>query len=155
MRDWNVAISEFPVELEVAIEAKRRNLAVVMGAPNVVLGKSHSNNVSAYEAIQHGAVDILCSDYYPPSMLQAVFLLHRRGMSMVEAVKLVSLNPAKALGLDEALGSIEVGKTADLLVVRERRELPTIQEVYVDGRSICQMTYHTLNDRVAVARGTR
>ncbi|GMA60432.1 hypothetical protein [Alicyclobacillus fastidiosus] len=73
MRNWNVAISEFPVELGVAIEAKQRGLAVVMGAPNVVLGKSHSNNVSAFEAISYGAVDILCSDYYPPSMLQAVF----------------------------------------------------------------------------------
>ncbi|MFB5189000.1 alpha-D-ribose 1-methylphosphonate 5-triphosphate diphosphatase [Alicyclobacillus fastidiosus] len=144
MRNWNVAISEFPVELGVAIEAKQRGLAVVMGAPNVVLGKSHSNNVSALEAISHGAVDILCSDYYPPSMLQAVFCLYRSGISMVDAVNLVSLNSAKALRINDSLGSIEIGKTADLLKIREYRQTPAIQEVYVEGNLVCQMSYRKL-----------
>lgn len=144
MRDWGLAISEFPVELDVAIAAKQRGLAVVMGAPNVVLGKSHSNNVSAFEAISHGAVAALCSDYYPPSMLQAVFFLYRNGMPMVEAVKLVSLNPARALGIDGALGSIEIDKTADLLQVRERRQIPSIEEVYVGGNLVCKMSYQKL-----------
>ncbi len=38
------------------------------------------------------------------------------GMSEAEALKLVTLNPAKQLGIDKRVGSIEVGKDADLVV---------------------------------------
>lgn len=38
------------------------------------------------------------------------------GMSEDEALKLVTLNPARQLGIDERVGSIEVGKDADLVV---------------------------------------
>lgn len=38
------------------------------------------------------------------------------GLSETEALKLVTLNPAKALHLDDKVGSIKVGKTADLVL---------------------------------------
>lgn len=38
------------------------------------------------------------------------------GLSPVQALKLVTLNPAKALGIDNEVGSIEAGKTADLVL---------------------------------------
>lgn len=38
------------------------------------------------------------------------------GLSPVQALKLVTLNPAKALGIDKEVGSIEVGKVADLVL---------------------------------------
>ncbi|MDF2958776.1 MAG: alpha-D-ribose 1-methylphosphonate 5-triphosphate diphosphatase [Paenibacillus sp.] len=139
--EWNAVISEFPVDMEVAVEAKRRGLHVVMGAPNVMLGRSHSNNLSAQEAVHAGVVDILCSDYYPPAMLRAVFLLYHQGISLPEAVNMVSLNPAKALGLDKDHGSIEIGKKADLLLVREHQQCPVIQKVWVGGQLVCQMDY--------------
>lgn len=148
MEDWDVAISEFPIELSVAIEAKRRGLHVVMGAPNVLLGRSHSDNLSALTAIEHGVVDILCSDYYPPSLLQSVFTLHGRGMPMHQAVNMVSLNPAKALGLADQTGSIEVGKIADLLVVSDGQSIPSIHEVYVGGSRVCKMHYADLTTRL-------
>ncbi len=49
------------------------------GAPNLVLGKSHSGNVSAAELAEGGLLDILSSDYVPASLLQAAFLLHQKG----------------------------------------------------------------------------
>ncbi|WP_127578966.1 alpha-D-ribose 1-methylphosphonate 5-triphosphate diphosphatase [Paenibacillus koleovorans] len=138
---WRGTISEFPIDLEIAVEAKRRGLFVVMGAPNVMLGRSHSNNLSAQEAIRAGVVDILCSDYYPPAMLRAVFLLHKQGLGIVEAVNMVSLNPARALRTDRDQGSIEVGKEADLLIVRETASFPVIEKVIVRGQVVCQMDY--------------
>lgn len=139
---WKGTISEFPVDMEVAVEAKQRGLYVVMGAPNIMLGRSHSGNLSAQDAVKAGVVDILCSDYYPPAMLRAVFFLHKQGIELVDAVNMVSLNPAKALHIDDRTGSIEVGKEADLLIVREnRQQSPVIEKVLVRGHVVCQMDY--------------
>ncbi|WP_191562134.1 alpha-D-ribose 1-methylphosphonate 5-triphosphate diphosphatase [Metabacillus idriensis] len=142
VKSWNAVISEFPIELEVAVKAKEEGLYVVMGAPNALLGKSHSNNVSALEAVMHGAVDILCSDYYPSSLLHAAFKLYKEGMPIYQAFNMVSLNPAKALGIENRVGSIEEGKLADLILVSEEEMSPVLQTVIVNGQIVCQMNYH-------------
>ena len=117
LQSWKASISEFPISLEIAEEAKKRGIYVVVGAPNLLLGGSHNKNLSSLEAIKAGVVDILCSDYYPGSLLQGIFYLYNLGFDLVETVKLATLNPAKALGLAESLGSIEIGKKADLLLI--------------------------------------
>ena len=136
-------ISEFPITLEVAAEAKRRGLHTVAGAPNVLLGGSHSGNLSAAEAIMQGSVDVLCSDYYPASMLHAVFQLHReKGLPLADMTRLVTLNPARAVGLGDELGSLEVGKRADVLVVRTLSDgFPHVANAIVDGRQLMTIGY--------------
>jgi alpha-D-ribose 1-methylphosphonate 5-triphosphate diphosphatase len=141
IKPWKTAISEFPISLEVAIAAKDRGLNVVMGAPNVLLGRSHSNNLSALEAINHGVVDMLCSDYYPSSLLHAVFHLYHQGFAMQAVVNMVSKNPAQALNLADEAGSLEVGKQADVLVVSEHNKRPMLQKVFSNGQLVCQMDY--------------
>lgn len=69
-------ISEFPITLEVAKKAKQSGLYTIVGAPNILLGGSHSGNLSAAEAIRHQCADILCSDYYPSALLHSIFTLH-------------------------------------------------------------------------------
>ncbi len=57
------------------------------------------------------------------------------GMSDAEALKLVTLNPAKQLGIDDRVGSIEVGKDADL-VIFDRHPLSiyaVVQKTFIDG----------------------
>ncbi|MFD1735180.1 phosphonate metabolism protein PhnM [Bacillus salitolerans] len=142
VKSWNATISEFPIELEVAKRAKEMGLYVVMGAPNALLGKSHSKNLSAIEAIQNGVVDILCSDYYPSSLLHAAFkLYHQHNIPIYKAINMVSINPARALGIDSEVGSIEIGKKADLLIVSEDRTRPVLETVFVNGMIVCQMRY--------------
>ncbi|TGA96030.1 phosphonate metabolism protein PhnM [Sporolactobacillus shoreae] len=139
---WKASISEFPITLEVARSAKDMGLFVVMGAPNLLLGKSHSNNLSAREAVREGLVDMMCSDYYPSSLLHAVFELHYElGMTLPHAVNMVTLNPARAMKLNHILGSIETGKKADLLIVAESGQKPVLQTVIVDGKKICELSY--------------
>jgi N-acetylglucosamine-6-phosphate deacetylase len=46
-------------------------------------------------------------------------LVKHVGLSLPEAVKMASLNPARAIGVDDRLGSIEVGKDASLIVIDE------------------------------------
>jgi alpha-D-ribose 1-methylphosphonate 5-triphosphate diphosphatase len=121
--NYHVTMSEFPVTLEAAQESKSRGIWVVMGAPNLLLGGSHSGNLCAREAIEAGAVDLLAADYYPGALVQATFLLDFDGvLPLHEAARLTSYNPAVALGLHDR-GSIEVGKLADLVLVEpsERR----------------------------------
>ena len=76
MRELGCTISEFPVSLEVARAARERGMSTVMGTPNILLGKSHSGNLSAREAVSNGVASVLCSDYYPTAMLQSAFALH-------------------------------------------------------------------------------
>ena len=153
MTRFNVAISEFPVTLEAALAARLRGLHVVMGAPNVLRGGSHSGNLSALEAIEAGVVDMLAADYSPAALLQAVFVIVNKGvLPLHEAAKLVSQNVAAALHFADR-GSIEVGQRADLVLVetaafpRVRGTLRHGMPIYWDGsmaqRSAAQMLVGT------------
>ena len=138
-----VDISEFPITLEVAKEAKSAGIAALLGAPNILLGGSHSGNLSAEAAVKEGCGDILCSDYYPQALLRAVFYLANKGvLTLPQAVKLVSLNPAKAVKIGDETGSLEVGKTADMLVIEKDMEgQPILKSVYIDGVAAMAMNY--------------
>ncbi len=103
-----VSIAEFPTTQEAARAAHRNGLAVLMGAPNVVRGKSHSGNISAADIAASGHLDVLSSDYVPSSLLPAVFRLAETvpGMNLPKALRMITLNPAHAAGLDDR-GAIE------------------------------------------------
>lgn len=111
-----VAISEFPRTQEALLTAIALDNAVVMGAPNVLLGGSHCGGLAASDAIRSGMCTILASDYYYPSLLNAPFKLAYDGAcSLAEAWLLVSQNPASALALHDR-GRIAEGYRADLLL---------------------------------------
>jgi alpha-D-ribose 1-methylphosphonate 5-triphosphate diphosphatase len=112
-----VTMSEFPVSIEAAQEARRHGMHVIMGAPNAYRGTSTSDNLSAREAVKLGLVDILASDYFPPAMLHSALLMSDLGvLPLHESLKLISQYPAEAMGLHDR-GRIEVGRNADLVVV--------------------------------------
>jgi len=150
VKSMGTSISEFPVSLMVAQGAKERGMFTVAGAPNVLLGGSHSGNLSAKEAIAAGCIDILCSDYYPASLLHAIFLLHKElKYSLAELFKLITLNPAHALNLSKDYGSLAAGKKADLVIIQhDQEDFPMITSVLVDGKLVSQL--HYARRRVAV-----
>lgn len=129
-----VAIAEFPTTLEAASAAHEAGLAILMGAPNVVRGKSHSGNISATDLVEAGLLDILSSDYVPFALLQAVFLLPQRieGLALPAALATVTVNPARAAGLDDR-GEIMTGKRADLVRVAAQAPLPVVRGVWREG----------------------
>ena len=58
------------------------------------------------------------------------------GLSETEALSLVTINPAKQLGIDKRVGSIEPGKDADI-VIYDKHPLSTfakVQKVLIDGQ---------------------
>lgn len=149
MQDLGCTISEFPVSLDVARAAVKRGMMTVMGTPNILLGKSHSGNLSAREAVSNDVARVLCSDYYPTAMLQSAFALHRNfRLPLEEAFALLTINPARAVGLDGEIGSLKEGKKADILVIREvqegQRSYPVITAALVDGHVVSRMWYPAL-----------
>lgn len=115
--ELGVALAEFPTTVEAASLSREAGMHVLMGAPNVVRGGSHSGNVSAIELLRGDALDILSSDYVPFSLVQAAFLLaERQETDLPHAVRLISANPADAAGLSDR-GRIEIGRRADLVRV--------------------------------------
>jgi alpha-D-ribose 1-methylphosphonate 5-triphosphate diphosphatase len=138
--EMNVQISEFPVTMEALEEAHRRGMYIGFGSPNYLRGQSHSNNISARDALRKGYGDFICSDYAPMTMIHVVFLLHDLDFApLPELVNMVTLNPAKAVKIDAEVGSIEVGKFADILIVDAKSEVPRLSRVFVGGQEIVSL----------------
>lgn len=136
-KDYCITVSEFPITLDVASYAAAQGLDVCVGAPNVVRGGSHDKNLRAADAIAEGAASILCSDYHPSSMLAAMFKLADEGITdLASAVRMATLNPARALGVADTLGSIDAGKAADLIIVDRFEGLPWVTDTFVDGKHV-------------------
>jgi alpha-D-ribose 1-methylphosphonate 5-triphosphate diphosphatase len=134
-----ISIAEFPTTLEAAEASHAAGISVLMGAPNVVRGGSHSGNIAAEQLARSGVLDILSSDYVPSSLLIGALDLARRvpSISLAQAVRTVTLNPARASGLDDR-GAIRAGFKADLVRVQRHGDegLPVVREVYRDGARV-------------------
>ena len=131
-----IRISEFPVTLLAATEAKARGMLVIAGAPNIVRGGSHSGNVSAAELVRQGAVDAFASDYVPASLIEAAFAcVGQTGITLPEGVALVTSKPAAMAGLLDR-GRIEAGLRADLVRLREHEGLPVVRQVWRAGERV-------------------
>ncbi|MDA8424694.1 MAG: alpha-D-ribose 1-methylphosphonate 5-triphosphate diphosphatase [Treponema sp.] len=143
VRDFGATISEFPIMIEVARAAKAAGMHTVAGATNVLMNGSHSGNMSATQAVMEDVVDILCSDYYPAALLHAVFKLHCvNGLPLHRAASLATINPARAVLMDGELGSLEVGKRADLLAVRMiGDDFPVVSHAVIDGSTVFVSSY--------------
>jgi len=127
-----ITISEFPTTLEAAQRARELGMKIVMGSPNVVLGKSHSGNVSALDLNAAGLLDVLTSDYVPTSLLHAAFIIADKGVPLHQAIAKVTSTPADVIGFADR-GRIAPGLRADLLRVRLVDGQPIIRGIWVNG----------------------
>lgn len=132
-----VVLAEFPTTLEAAQAAHQSGLQVLMGAPNLVLGGSHSGNISAMELVLQDLVDVISSDYVPQSLLQSVFIIaHKTGKPIYEAMRLVTSNPAKAIHLFSDRGSLSIDKRADFVTVHDDGVVPRLISTICQGRRV-------------------
>ncbi|HSP58115.1 MAG TPA: alpha-D-ribose 1-methylphosphonate 5-triphosphate diphosphatase [Halomonas sp.] len=136
-REYDIRVAEFPTTLEAAEASHRTGMAVLMGAPNVVRGGSHSGNIAAVELVRRGVLDVLSSDYYPASLLDAVFRIAdmEEGYSLPQAVATATRHPAHAVGLTDR-GRLAPGLRADLIRVRLLDGHPLVQRVWCAGRQV-------------------
>jgi len=130
-----VRLAEFPTTLVAAQACHAHGIAVMMGAPNLVRGGSHSGNVAAAELAQAGLLDIVSSDYVPAALLQAAVQLGQIWDNLAAGIATVTAAPARAAALHDR-GLLQVGLRADLLRVRLLGATPLLQAVWVRGTRV-------------------
>ncbi len=129
-----VTLAEFPTTLRAAEASSAAGLKVLMGAPNIVRGGSHSGNIAARDLVATGLLDVLSSDYFPFSLIHAAFVvgLEEGGIGLPRAIRMVTGNPAEVAGLDDR-GTIAADRRADLVQVRVRDHVPVVRAVWREG----------------------
>ncbi|MBN9594580.1 MAG: alpha-D-ribose 1-methylphosphonate 5-triphosphate diphosphatase [Afipia sp.] len=132
-----VSVAEFPTTMEAARGLHQAGISVLMGAPNVVRGGSHSGNIAAVDLAREGLLDIMSSDYIPSSLLMAAMQLPRHvpAIDLAAAVRTVTKTAAEAIGLNDR-GEVSVGKRADLIRVHVAHDVSVVRSVWREGHRV-------------------
>ncbi|NBR33664.1 MAG: alpha-D-ribose 1-methylphosphonate 5-triphosphate diphosphatase [Rhodobacteraceae bacterium] len=131
----NMTFAEFPTTLEAAQACRDNNIAIMMGAPNLIRGGSHSGNVSALDLAESGLLDILSSDYVPAALFQAAIKLAQHWDDLPRAINSVTKAPALAAGLKDR-GTLAIGQRADIIQFERIEDIGLIHQVWSQGKSV-------------------
>ena len=132
---YGVSLAEFPTTREAAQACRDHGIAVMMGAPNLVRGGSHSGNVAAQALAEADLLDIVSSDYVPAALLYSALKLARLWDDLPRAIATVSGAPADAAGLPDR-GRIAPGLRADLVRFADTGTAPRIKGVWSQARRV-------------------
>jgi alpha-D-ribose 1-methylphosphonate 5-triphosphate diphosphatase len=135
--DDGVSIAEFPTTMEAAAALHSAGIKVMMGAPNLVRGGSHSGNIATVNLAREGKLDILSSDYIPSSLLMAAVAMPSAapGIDLAAAVRTITKTPAESIGFCDR-GEIAQGKRADLIRVHLAGDVPAVRSVWRAGMRV-------------------
>ncbi len=127
--------AEFPTTIEAARACQDHGILVMMGAPNLIRGGSHSGNVAAQDLAEAGLLDIVSSDYVPSSLLSAALRLGDLWGDTARGIATVTAAPADAAGLTDR-GRLSPGARADLIRVTRIGTAGAVRGVWVRGRRV-------------------
>ncbi len=130
-----VSFAEFPTTLEAAQACRAAGIMVMMGAPNIVRGGSHSGNVSAGELAKEGLLDMISSDYIPSALLLSAFHLARMWDDVPRAIRCITAAPAQAAGLQDR-GQLAQGLRGDVVRVAQVGDAVVTRGVWSRGARI-------------------
>jgi alpha-D-ribose 1-methylphosphonate 5-triphosphate diphosphatase len=129
---YGMQFAEFPTTFEAAKACRDHGISVMMGAPNLIRGGSHSGNVAASQLAEADLLDILSSDYVPSSLLSAALMLGDLWGDMARGVRCVTMAPAAAAGLADR-GQLTIGSRGD--VIRIAR-VAAVRGTWVSGNRV-------------------
>lgn len=127
--------AEFPTTVEAARACHDHGIKVMMGAPNLIRGGSHSGNVAAHKLAEADLLDILSSDYVPSALLSAALMLGDLWGDIARGVQTVTLAPAQAVGLTDR-GHLAIGARADVIQVARVGGTAALRGTWVQGRRV-------------------
>jgi alpha-D-ribose 1-methylphosphonate 5-triphosphate diphosphatase len=128
-----IRLAEFPTTPEAAAACRAHGIAIMMGAPNLIRGGSHSGNVAAAELAGMDLLDIVSSDYVPSSLLTSALRLGEVWGDLARGIATVTAAPAQAAGLSDR-GRIVQGLRADLVRLRPVAGSAVVRGVWSAGR---------------------
>lgn len=141
MRNLGVSMSEFPINLDTAKAAVSCGLPTILGAPNILRGKSQSGSMRAIDAVRAGVAGCLCSDYQPSTLIAAAFAVAAQSdLTLSQAVALVTANPADACKLDDR-GRLAPGLRADVVAATLVGDMPMVTHAWSAGRLVFASHY--------------
>jgi alpha-D-ribose 1-methylphosphonate 5-triphosphate diphosphatase len=127
--------AEFPTTVEAATACHEHGIQVMMGAPNLIRGGSHSGNVAAKALAEADLLDIVSSDYVPSSLLSAALMLGDLWGDMARGIATVTAAPADAAGLADR-GHLVHGARADVIRVARIGTAGALRGVWVQGQRV-------------------
>ena len=132
---YGIRLAEFPTTVEAARACRDHGIAVMMGAPNLIRGGSHSGNVAARDLAEAGLLDILSSDYVPAALLNGALMLADLWGDLARGIATVTAAPAAAAGLADR-GRIEPGARADVIRVARAGGTAVVRGSWVQGARV-------------------
>ena len=120
--DINLIIDECAEGYMVKEYLKKADIPVIVSSPLIPISSLELRNSridNARQLIDEGIITALSTHHPDVSsnlLLFSSVMLMREGLSLFEALRLITVNPAKIMNLYDGIGSIEEGKIADLIV---------------------------------------
>lgn len=130
-----IRLAEFPTTIEAAQACREHGIRIIMGAPNLIRGGSHSGNVDAGLLAGHDLLDIVSSDYIPAALLASAVKLAQLWDNLPRALATVTAAPAAAVGLTDR-GRLARGLRGDLIRFRLHQDTAVLRETWVAGRRV-------------------
>ena len=129
------SFAEFPATIKAARACRDHGIKVMMGAPNLIRGGSHSGNVAAQALAEADLPDIVSSDYVPSALLSAALILGDIWGDLPRGVATVTAAPAAAVGLQDR-GRLAVGLGTDVIRVARIGTAAALRGAWVLGQRV-------------------
>lgn len=127
--------AEFPTTIEAAQACHAHGIKVMMGAPNLIRGGSHSGNIAAHRLAEADLLDIVSSDYVPSALLSAALLLGDLWGDVARGIRTVTMAPADAVDLSDR-GRLTLGARGDMIRVARIAGAAALRGTWVQGRRV-------------------
>lgn len=132
---YGARFAEFPTTVEAARACRAHGTLVMMGAPNLIRGGSHSGNVAAHALAEADLLDIVSSDYVPSALLSAALMLGDLWGDVARGVRTVTMAPGRAAGLTDR-GHLDLGARGDVIRVARVSGTATLRGTWVQGKRV-------------------
>lgn len=129
----------------IAQQLKEENAMVIVGPSLGPAGKFENRNASFSTAgiLQRAGLEVAITTDHDCQPLQflPIFaaLCVREGMEPDAALRAITINPARIIGIEDRVGSIELGKDADICIFSSHPFdlMAKTKAVFIDGQRIC------------------